>query len=277
MGPGEGGRDGRSGPAGGPRRGSADDRAVGRERSTGNQLTHRQNRVAPATISAVRGILSAAGYVPYRRLPRAQIAAFFGSGGGKGTRSVASHDEDTTTMGVEAARLALRSVPGATPDALWFATATPAYLDKTNATAIHAALRLPGEVPAYDFGGALRSGTGALSAALGGIRPGPWWCRPTCETGCRPSPTSRPVATPAAALVVGDDSHGAPVVAEHLGRRLGHRRVHSTDGARPESGARGCGRSVSARPATSRSAREAWARALKACGLEATDRSTGWW
>ena len=31
-----------------------------------------------------------------------------GSGGGKGTRAVASHDEDTTTLGVEAARLALR-------------------------------------------------------------------------------------------------------------------------------------------------------------------------
>ena len=38
-------------------------------------------------------------------------------------------------MGVEAARLALRSAPdGAALDALWFATASPAYLDKTNAT-----------------------------------------------------------------------------------------------------------------------------------------------
>jgi hypothetical protein len=47
----------------------------------------------------VRGILSAAGYVPYRRLQRAEIAAFFGTGGGRGTRSVASYDEDTTTLG----------------------------------------------------------------------------------------------------------------------------------------------------------------------------------
>ena len=46
-------------------------------------------------------------------------------------------------MGVEAARLALRErADGAEPDALWFATADPAYLEKTNATAIHAALRL---------------------------------------------------------------------------------------------------------------------------------------
>ena len=54
----------------------------------------------------MRGIISAAGYVPYRRLARSDIAAFMGGGGGKGTRAVASHDEDTTTLGVEAARLA---------------------------------------------------------------------------------------------------------------------------------------------------------------------------
>jgi len=103
----------------------------------------------------VRGILSAAGYVPYRRLARADIKDFMGSGGGKGTRAVASHDEDTTTLGVEAARLAMRSVPGHSPESLWFATSVPAYLDKTNATAVAAALRLPGDVGAYDFGGML--------------------------------------------------------------------------------------------------------------------------
>ena len=116
----------------------------------------------------MRGILSAAGYVPYRRLARADIAAFMGSGGGKGSRAVASHDEDTTTLGVEAARLALRAAVGAAPDALWFATSRPAYLDKTNATAVAAALRLPGDVGAYDFGGALRSGIGSLVSALRG-------------------------------------------------------------------------------------------------------------
>ena len=116
----------------------------------------------------MRGILSAAGYVPYRRLARSDIKDFMGSGGGKGTRAVASHDEDTTTLGVEAARLALRSAPGHTPESVWFATSVPAYLDKTNATAVAAALRLPGDVGAFDFGGALRSGVGCLIAALRG-------------------------------------------------------------------------------------------------------------
>ena len=116
----------------------------------------------------MRGILSAAGYIPYRRLSRADIAAFMGSGGGKGSRAVASHDEDTTTLGVEAARLATKSVPDLTPDALWFATASPAYLDKTNATAVAAALRLGHQTATFDFGGALRSAMGALVTSLQG-------------------------------------------------------------------------------------------------------------
>ncbi len=62
--------------------------------------------------------------------------------------------------------MAVRTAPGRTPEALWFATTRPAYLDKTNATAVAAALRLPGDVAAYDFGGALRSGMGCLVTAL---------------------------------------------------------------------------------------------------------------
>src|SRR5258708_13442241 len=100
----------------------------------------------------MRGIISAGGYVPFRRLQRSEIAKTFGSGGGKGTRSVASYDEDTTTLAVEAARLARKSAPNdAAPSALWFSTANPAYLDKNNASAIHAALRLHSSVtpPAF--------------------------------------------------------------------------------------------------------------------------------
>src|SRR5437764_149688 len=115
----------------------------------------------------MRGIVSAAAYIPRARLDRSTIAGFVGTGGGRGTRSVASYDEDTTTMGVEAARIALRSAPAdVRPDALWFSTVAPAYLDKTNATAIHAALRLDHDVPAFDMGGAVRSAVGAVGTAL---------------------------------------------------------------------------------------------------------------
>jgi len=81
---------------------------------------------------------------------------------------VASYDEDTTSLGVEAARRALRALPSDAPrpTALYFATSDPAYLEKSNAAAVHAALGLDPSVVAFDFGGAVRSGVGALRAAL---------------------------------------------------------------------------------------------------------------
>lgn len=163
----------------------------------------------------MRGILSAAGYVPYWRLDRSEVAQTFGSGGGKGTRAVASYDEDTTTMGVEAARLALRSAAGVAPHALTFATVAPAYLDKTNATTIHAALRLDSDVAAFDFGGAVRSSVGALRAAL---RPGgPVLVVSADRRDGQPTSADESAGGDgAAALLVGSDDDG-PVIAELLG------------------------------------------------------------
>ena len=169
------------------------------------------------TIPAVRGIISAGGYVPYRRLDRSEIAAFFGAGGGRGTRSVASYDEDTTTMGVEAARFALRSASdGAEPDALWFATANPAYLEKTNATAIHAALRLDQFTPAIDTGGAVRSGVGSLRAALDG-RGSVLVVTADLRGGLPTSTDEAAGGDGAAAVLVDDDDEDAPVIAELIG------------------------------------------------------------
>ena len=164
----------------------------------------------------MRGILSSGGYVPYRRLQRGAVAQVLGTGGGKGTRSVASHDEDTTTMGVEAARLALRAMPAAAPSALWFSTATPAYLDKTNASALHAALRLASGVPAYDFGGALRSGVGALQAALAGSGT-TLVVLSDQRDGLPTSADESAGGDGAAALLIGDDTPSTPAIAEYLG------------------------------------------------------------
>jgi len=87
------------------------------------------------------GVIAYGTYLPYHRLDRRLIKEVLGAGGGKGTRAVASYDEDTTSMGVEAARLALGGVSDRGIVAqLLFASANPAYADKTNATAIHAAL-----------------------------------------------------------------------------------------------------------------------------------------
>ena len=119
----------------------------------------------------MNGIVAYGAYLPYFRLDRKAIGESLGSSAGSGTRSVASYDEDTTSMAVEAARAALRATPGVRPGALYFATAAPAYLDKTNASAIHAALALDSQAPAFDMLGSVRSGAGALSAANDASRP----------------------------------------------------------------------------------------------------------
>ncbi len=86
---------------------------------------------------------------------------------------MASYDEDTTTLGVEAARTALAAPGGATPERLYFSTPEPAYQDKTNAAIVHAALGLPQRTGAYDLVGSVRSGAAALTAALDAVQRGP--------------------------------------------------------------------------------------------------------
>ncbi len=109
------------------------------------------------------GIVAAGVYLPERRLERAVIGEALATPPAPGTRSVASYDEDSTTLGVEAARNALHGLAGElSPRRVLFATASPAYLEKTNATAVHAALALDPAAGAYDVGGAVRSGVGAL-------------------------------------------------------------------------------------------------------------------
>jgi hydroxymethylglutaryl-CoA synthase len=114
------------------------------------------------------GIAAWGTYLPYWRLQRAAIAGVLGSGGGRGTRAVASHDEDTTTLAVEAGRRALAVGPGAgAVQDLFLSTPDPAYLDKTSATTVHAALGLGRGCGAYDFAGSSRSAVGTLLQALG--------------------------------------------------------------------------------------------------------------
>src|SRR5690606_31408400 len=116
----------------------------------------------------MRGISSWATYLPHWRLDRSDISAFVGQGGGRGTRAVASYDEDPVTLGVAAARPIVAASGGIADGTLWFATTAPPYIDKTNATAVHAALRLGDGVGAFDVGASARSAMGALVAALRG-------------------------------------------------------------------------------------------------------------
>jgi hydroxymethylglutaryl-CoA synthase len=111
----------------------------------------------------VAGIVGYHAYLPAYRLQRGEIAAAIGSTA-RGVRCVAGYDEDSTTLGVAAA---LPVVHGREPavGSVWFATTDPVYADKTNATAVHAALDLQPGIIAADLGATLRSGIVALLVA----------------------------------------------------------------------------------------------------------------
>jgi 3-hydroxy-3-methylglutaryl CoA synthase/uncharacterized OB-fold protein len=108
-------------------------------------------------------LLAYATYLPRYRLAGCDI------GLRRGDRVVASFDEDATTMAVAAAGAALDGQR--TPSDLYFATSSPAYADKTNATTIHAALGLANDAFAADLCGTGRSAFAALrsAASTGGL------------------------------------------------------------------------------------------------------------
>jgi len=176
------------------------------------------------------GLVSYGAYIPYYRLERRRIAGVLGSGGGRGTRAVAGYDEDTTSMAVEAGRAVLAGLtgPGAecdperdAPRQLFFATSGPAYADKTNATAVHAALRLPADALAVDMAGAVRSGVGALITAAQSPVPA-MAVLSDIRTGLPGSTDERDGGDGAAAFVFGGnregDGDGRPVLAEIVGQ-----------------------------------------------------------
>lgn len=163
----------------------------------------------------MRGIIAYGAYLPYYRLQKSAISKALGTGGGRGTRSVASYDEDATSMAVEVSRTLMRNAGGIIPSSIYFSTATPPYLDKTNATVIHAALDLPSYVFAGDVAGSARSVNAALRAALEGSRP-TMVVASDVRTGRPGSADEAGTGDAAVAWLIGSDSDG-PVIAEWLG------------------------------------------------------------
>jgi len=162
----------------------------------------------------MRGIVSYGVYLPYWRLERKAIAEALGTPAGSGTRAVASYDEDTTSLGVEAGRAALHG-SRVIPEALYFATANPSYQDKTNATAIHAALDLPTSAFAADMVGSVRSMVGAMRAARDNRAPA-LAVLSDVRTGLPGGGDERDGGDGAAAYLFADDGPQARVLAEPL-------------------------------------------------------------
>ncbi len=121
---------------------------------------------------AVIGINSIGCYVPYYYMNRKTIAQAWGTKGKIGSNSMANVDEDSITMSVEAASECLRFQSKETIDALFFASVTGPYAEKSHATLVSTALDLGGSIFVSDFGASMRSAASALRAGYGEVLSG---------------------------------------------------------------------------------------------------------
>ncbi len=119
------------------------------------------------------GIQSISAFVPRYRLPRAAIQAAWAPADGdsapaKGARAIAGFDEDALTLAVEAALpIAEKGATGRTIGAVYVASASAPYAEKSAASLLAGACDLPfAGLRTVDLGGTPRAGLQALIAAF---------------------------------------------------------------------------------------------------------------
>lgn len=118
------------------------------------------------------GILSYGAYVPVWRISRDEIARNSGGGSMAGERAVASRDEDSLTMAVEAGLDCLGSLDSQEIDELYFATTSSPFVEKQGAAIIASALDLRRDVTTCDMTGSLRASVLAVKAAADAVQAG---------------------------------------------------------------------------------------------------------
>ncbi len=124
------------------------------------------------------GITSYGGYLPRLRLDRMSIFQTMGWFApaivmvAQGERSFCNWDEDSLTMAVAASQDCLRGVNKNTVDALYLASTTLPFADRSNAGIVRGALNLKDDLQSQDFTSSLRSGTSALISALSAVQAG---------------------------------------------------------------------------------------------------------
>ncbi|MFC1962995.1 3-hydroxy-3-methylglutaryl CoA synthase, partial [Chloroflexota bacterium] len=118
------------------------------------------------------GIVSYGAYIPMFRMSREVIAQAWGGRVAAGERSVANHDEDSTTMAVAAGIDCLTGIDRTQVDGLYVATTTPVYREKQTSSIVALALDLDREVLTADFGDSLRASTIALRSAMEMVKSG---------------------------------------------------------------------------------------------------------
>ena len=122
------------------------------------------------------GIISYGAYVPYYRFEVARIAELCGLPPvNRGEKAIANFDEDSLTMGVEAAFDCLQGFEEEEKiGAVFFASTTPPYWEKQSASILAKIINIKEEnTLTIDVANSLRSGTNAIIAAIHYIKSNP--------------------------------------------------------------------------------------------------------
>lgn len=154
------------------------------------------------------GIVSYGAYIPIYRLSRDEITGTWGGRSRGEERAVANCDEDSITMGVEAAIDCLNGIERELIDGLYFASTTAPYREKKSASIVAAAADLRRDIFTADFADSLGAGASAIRAALDAVAAGSAKMVLVVASDCRIAPPNS-IFEPllgdgAAALVIGD-------------------------------------------------------------------------
>jgi len=161
------------------------------------------------------GIISYGAYVPFYRLGWDEIEKVWGKKLPSGEKAIANYDEDSITMGVEAAVNSLDQFERKNIDSLYFATTTAPYKEKQSSSLIAEALDLRDDIFTSDCTNSLRAGTIAFKTAIDSIKAGSARRALVISSDCRlPAPKSnfeRFFGDGAAAFIVGYDNPAVTV------------------------------------------------------------------
>ena len=156
------------------------------------------------------GIVSYGAHIPLYRLSLSEVNRAWGKSAGMGERAIANWDEDSLTMGVEAATDCLKSMDRELVDALYFASTTPVYREKQTASILAAVIDLKSKIFAVDITDSLRSATAAMKSALDAVSAGPTRMALVVASDLRIPPPNSVFETNlgdgAAALLLGKDN-----------------------------------------------------------------------
>jgi len=164
------------------------------------------------------GIVSIGMHIPTYRLRRDDIANAWGVRSLGGERTVASHDEDSLTMAVNAA-FDCMSRRNEEVNGLFFATTTSPYKEKQAAATIATALDLPEESYTADITGSRRSATTAIKLAASMVESGSAKnvivTAADCRLGTPQSELEQRFGDAGTAIMVGDSNPIATIVGSY--------------------------------------------------------------